>query len=139
MSRANFSNVESSRAEILPKVERVIEKFNGSFKNGEKIDDYNTQFEPDVDHIDQKLVVDDETGHIIGTQRPVLTRNELAKGNLSHLTAEPDGTPHKKNYDMKFEFQGPIQTDSERHNFKTIQDNYKNMRNKRNSLSDLVD
>ena len=92
-----------------------------------------------MDYIDQKLVVDDETGHIIGTQKPVLTRSELAKGNLSHLTAEPDGTPQKKNYNMKFEFQGPIQTDSERHNFKTIQDNYKNMRNKRNSLSDLVD
>ena len=46
-----------------------------------------------MDYIDQKLVVDDETGHIIGTQKPVLTRSELAKGNLSHLTAEPDGTP----------------------------------------------
>ena len=81
--------MESSRADILPKVERVIEKYNGSFKNGEKLDEYNTTFEPDANHIDQKLIVDDETGHIIGTQKPVLTRNELAKGKLSHLTAEP--------------------------------------------------
>ena len=66
ISKANLTNVESSRADILPKVERVIEKFNGSFKAGEKVDGYNTSFEPDINHIDQKLVVDDETGHIIG-------------------------------------------------------------------------
>ena len=66
ISKANLTNVDTSRADILPKVERVIEKFNGSFKAGEKVDGYNTSFEPDVNHIDQKLVVDDETGHIIG-------------------------------------------------------------------------
>ena len=49
----------------------------------------------------------------------------------------------QSNIDLKFEFAGPKRTSDERHYFKAIKENYveklQNQRNKRGSLSDLVE
>ena len=64
----NVTNLDLSRAEILPKVESVLAKYaSPPVPKKEKVSaDYNLDFEPDVNHNDQKLVLDDQTGHIIG-------------------------------------------------------------------------
>ena len=90
-------------------------------------DGYNLNFEPYATRFDNKLVVDDEAGEIIGVRKQ--SRSKIEEKALE-----------KSNLDLKFEFQGPKRTSDERHYFKTIQENYAaKVRSRRNSLSDLDD
>ena len=90
-------------------------------------DGYNLNFEPYASKYDNKQIIDEDTGDVIGVRK--------RRGSDMSEKALP-----KSNMDLKFEFQGPKRTSDERHYFRTIQENYATKdRIKRNSLSDLVD